>query len=204
MKKNEKNSALEKEPEGSFVSDGKEPFKSRLRSLFKGRSLYQVSKDWDINLSTLKNYFARQSSIPRHEVLSKISHCEGVSVDWLLSGEDEAYNETKIKTKKDQALSSEALKLAEMLDLLSAEDLSSVSKMLVLKGVETILYLTDENNIELLRLDNVVKEKILWKFTVADPEEAKILDQEARERVGSGTAGHERTPNLKQDKKQAV
>lgn len=87
MKKTERNQKDLKEPCGSFECEGKEPFQERLLSLLAGRSKYQAAKDWGVNLSTLKNYFSRQGSIPRHEVLAKISQAEGVSIDWLIGGQ---------------------------------------------------------------------------------------------------------------------
>lgn len=88
MKKLEKKPQDSKEHYGSFECGSKEPFQERLLSLLGGRSKYQAAKDWGVNLSTLKNYFSRQGSIPRHEVLAKISQAEGVSIDWLIGGQD--------------------------------------------------------------------------------------------------------------------
>lgn len=49
------------------------------------------------------------------------------------------------------------------------------------KGVETILYLLDEDNIDLMRMDPVVKEKILGRQP--DPAKETSLDaQKKRER----------------------
>ena len=51
--------------------------------------------------------------------------------------------------------------------------------MLARKGIETILYLLDEDNIKLLKLDRVMKEKVLG-LQPKTLEEAARLDEEAR------------------------
>lgn len=186
MKKIEKNATSTKERDGSFVDVGKEPFNVRLKSLLGGRSVYQASKDWGVNLSTLKNYFSRQGSTPRHEVLARISKCEDVSVEWLLYGNSIKSRKTALIESEFKAtiettnLSPSALKLASILDVLDDEDIDNLTKMLTRKGAETILYLLNEDNINLLRLDTVVKEKILGKQPKT-PQEADLNAQKARE-----------------------
>ena len=59
--------------------------------------------------------------------------------------------------------------------------------MLARKGIETILYLLDEDNIKLLKLDRVMKEKVLG-LQPKTLEEAARLDEEARE-CGSDNLG---------------
>lgn len=195
----EKNIDVLKVPKGSFEEQRKEPFVEKLKSLRNGRTVKQCSDDWGVKLSTLKNYFARPDSQPRFDVLSKISNHEGVSIEWLMGNEDSF--EPSVGHCSDRVW---LQRLTEMLSMLEEEELEALAKQLTMKGLETILYLLDEDNIRLLRLDTVVKEKILGKHSVKNTAEANAIDKEARERVGSGTAGHERTPNLKQDKKQAV
>ncbi|RLM52916.1 transcriptional regulator, partial [Halorubrum sp. Atlit-26R] len=48
-----------------------------------------------------------------------------------------------------------------MLDLLDEEDIEALSKMLMLKGVETVLYLLDESNIRLLQLPKDERHRLL-------------------------------------------
>ncbi|CAH6198648.1 helix-turn-helix transcriptional regulator [Citrobacter freundii] len=66
-------------------SNEKESVRDRVKKLFKGRSLRQVSLDWDIPYSTLNNYFSREAT-PSTDVLVKIAETEDVSVEWLATG----------------------------------------------------------------------------------------------------------------------
>ncbi|MFZ4217569.1 hypothetical protein ACEV6Q_06895 [Enterobacter ludwigii] len=209
MNKIQKNIEDKKAPQGSFESIEKEPFRERLKSLLAGRSVNQAARDWGVNLSTLKNYFSRQGSTPRHEVLLKISSHEGVSVDWLLYGDlNESAHENPRPmpiddTPLEGGLSRSALKIASLLDLLENEDIDALSKILALKGVETILYLLDEDNIALLRLDKVVKEKILGKQPKT--EEVASQNYEKAKECGADNAERPAEESLASDnKRQAV
>lgn len=204
----EKNVEDRKVPSCSFESKQKEPFSVRLKSLLAGRSINKAAKDWGVNVSTLKNYFSRQSSTPRHEVLLKISRCEGVSVDWLLYGDLIKLKEESIIKVQDTVcqegeLSESVLKLASMLDLLDKKEIEALFKVLVLKGVETALYLLDDDNIKLLKLDRVIKDKLLGKHYPEDDEQAALNDAKARE-CGFDNEGEEASVNLTDRRKQAV
>ncbi|EMM5104262.1 hypothetical protein WAT02_002266 [Serratia marcescens] len=158
----EKNQAATKEPLGSFESSGKEPFSARLSVLLKGRSINQAARDWGVNLSTLKNYFSRQSSTPRHEVLSKISASENVPIEWLLyGGSIESSEHVMQGAKLTNGLSESVQKIAAMLELLNQTEKDALVRTLMLKGVESVLYLLDEGNLRLLQLPQVVKDQIL-------------------------------------------
>lgn len=175
-----KNVQPTKQPQGSFEVEGKEPFSDRLKKLQNGRTVKQCAEDWDINLSTLKNYFSRPEATPRFDVLSKISSTEGVSIEWLLGNKDsfEGFKAESVPPKGTHGVW--LRRLTDMLDLLDEDDLEALTKQLTLKGLETILYLLDEDNIELLRLDKVMKEKILGKQPQT-PWEADTNYDKARE-----------------------
>jgi len=181
MKNIEKNVTLPKAPQGSFEDHAKEPFSKRLRELQGSRSLYRTAKDWGVSLSTLKNYFSRQGSVPRHEVLTRISECEGVSIEWLLNGDRVSNELDPSKNARDEQISPEVMRLATMLSMLPSEDVKNLEKVFVLKGIETVLYLLDEDNIELLRQDPVVKEMYLARQP-GSIQEAALNAQEKRER----------------------
>ncbi|MGX5053154.1 hypothetical protein ACWKX9_05765 [Enterobacter asburiae] len=208
MKNEEKNVATSKAPQGTFDGTTKEPFSTRLRQLQGARSLYKTAKDWEISLSTLKNYFTRQNSVPRREVLTRISEREGVSIEWLLYGSSDSVEPVKqsepaLGNSDDMQLEPEIFQLVKMLSLLSKEDVKNLEKTLMLKGVETLLYLLDEDNIELMRQDPVVKAKILGK-QVDPTQEVSPNDQEKRERASDGelqTTEHNLANHVK--KKQA-
>lgn len=197
-----KNVLATKQPQGSFEGLGKEPFSDRLKKLQNGRTVKQCAEDWDINLSTLKNYFSRPEAMPRFDVLSKISSTEGVSIEWLLGNED-SFEVLKAETVPPKgARGVWHRRLTDMLDLLDEDDLEALTKQLTLKGLETILYLLDEDNIALLRLDKVVKEKILGK----QPETKAVTEQNYEKAKECGTDNKEHTyaENLASNKKQAV
>lgn len=192
-----------KQPQGSFEGEGKEPFSDRLKKLQNGRTVKQCAEDWDINLSTLKNYFSRPEAMPRFDVLSKISSTEGVSIEWLLGNKDsfEDYKTESVPPKSTHGVW--LSRLTDMLDLLDEDDLEALTKQLTLKGLETILYLLDEDNIALLRLDKVVKEKILGKQT--QTKEVANQNYEKAKECGADNAERPAEESLASDnKRQAV
>ncbi|RAP70609.1 putative regulatory protein [Candidatus Erwinia dacicola] len=165
-----------------------------------GRNIKQCADDWDIKLSTLKNYFSRLEARPRYEVLSKISNKEKVSIEWLLNGVGS--NEPSSQQKNTPNAKILWLnRLTEMLELLSDEDVEALTRQLTLKGVETILYLLDDDNIKLLRLDRVMKEKVLG-LQPRTPEEVARDDEEARE-CGPDTEGETLPQSLASNSKRA-
>lgn len=187
-----------KAPQGSFEASGKEPFNARLKLLLRGRTVKQAAADWDVKLSTIKNYFSRPESRPRYDVLSKISCSEGVSIEWLLG--DKNSDEDSYGTQ----LSSGPFwlaRLSDMLSLLDEETLEALTKQLTLKGIETVRYLLDEDNIRLMQLDAVVKEKILGQRSNAAREAA--LDSEQARECGPTEGAGQRLPHGLRGKKQA-
>lgn len=52
-------------------------------------------------------------------------------------------------------------KIAAMLELLNQTEKDALVRTLMLKGVESVLYLLDEGNLRLLQLPQVVKDQIL-------------------------------------------
>lgn len=141
----------------------------------------QCAIDWGLKQSTLKNYFFRPESKPKFEALSSISKAEGVSIEWLADGvvsnESSGFDPTNANSVPKEAWRN---RLSEMLALLSEDDIEQLAKQLTLKGVETVLYLLDDDNIRLLKMDRVVKEKVLG-LQPQTPAEAARVDEEARE-----------------------
>lgn len=194
---------MTKTPQRSLPDDEKEPVIHRIFQLIEKRysSRSEAANAWGMNVNTLGNYYKRaeQNPVPRNQQLQKIAECEGVSLEWLLTGEGDGPKEP-LKTN----LNNIDLQLMSMLSFLTLSEKQNLIEVLARKGVETALYLLDEDNIELLRLDNVVKEKILGKRATKNLSEANTIDDEARERVSHDASQDKLTPNLKQDKKQAV
>lgn len=164
---------------GSFESNQKEPFCERLNLLLKGRSLYRAAKDWDINFSTLKNYYARPESSPRIEVVRKIASIEGVTIGWLLGqspDENDAMLERwiddaviAVEPKKDKHKESHntlvhvsyETTLVSILSILNEHEIKSLFELIARKGVDTVLKLKDERNLQLIQCSDYEKERLL-------------------------------------------
>lgn len=195
---------MTKEPERSFAGDTKEPVIERIfRLVERYHSRVDAAKAWGINVNTLQNYYKRRdiSPTPREKVLRQIAEREGVSLDWLLHGKgnEEGMN---ITSDNKNILNTELdLKLLTLLGTLTNEEKLALFGVLARKGVETILYLLDEDNIKLLKLDRVMKDKVLG-LQPQTPEEAARIDEEARE-CGTVNLGQTLPDNLTSKKKQA-
>lgn len=180
MINNSTDTTNKKETHGSFKSIEKERFTQRLEQLLKGRSKYQAAKDWGINLSTFKNYFSRQGSIPRYEVLEKISTQENVSIEWLLgrelevlpkeSSHEEAFERHTPSPAYDANPSRQVLHeptanyetgLASIFNILSEEEKKSLFELIARKGVDTVLQLKDERNLKLIQCPDYEKDRLL-------------------------------------------
>lgn len=172
----------------------KEPVIERIFQLIEQRypSRSAAARAWGINVNTIKNYYQRKdlAPTPRPNQLLKIAEVEGVSMDWLLQGTGTAPTSTSAptpapKNPKRAGSSSVDKTLMEMISFLSDEEKRGLLEVIARKGVETVLYLLDEDNIELMRQDPVVKAKILGK-QVDPTQEASPNDQEKRERASDG------------------
>ncbi|AHF74372.1 putative regulatory protein [Candidatus Sodalis pierantonius str. SOPE] len=178
---------MRKERLGIFQTHDKEPVIDRIAQLariYPSRSV--AARAWGININTLNSYYKREANppMPRENLLSRIAKCEGVTLEWLQFGDG--------KTPKTPNKTEDRDGLVDMLSFLTKEEREQLTTMLARKGVETVLYLLDENNIELLRLDHVVKEKILGKQPQTQ-EEAVLNARKAREcgLDGNNEAGEE-------------
>ncbi|MFC7508434.1 hypothetical protein [Pantoea stewartii] len=187
---------MRKERQRSFAVEAKEPVIDRISRLaMRYSSRSAAARAWGININTLNSYFKNDAEppMPRDNLLTRIASCEGVSLEWLKYGEGESPVE-KPKTRTGDLLS-------QMLDFLSPDERQQLAVTLGRKGIETVLYLLDENNIRLMQLDNVVKEKILG-IQPRTPEEAARADDKARE---CGADNSKQTPadSLASEKRQA-
>lgn len=82
----------DKEREFVIPSGDKESIQTRLKSLFKGRSLRQASIDWGLPYSTLNNYFSKGAT-PGLDVVIRIASIEKVPLGWLAAGYDDLFIE---------------------------------------------------------------------------------------------------------------
>lgn len=69
-----------------FLEEGKGSIKERISYLLKGRTTRQAAKDWKIPLSTLGTYLSR-GTMPSADKAFNIANKEGVTVEWLVTGE---------------------------------------------------------------------------------------------------------------------
>lgn len=191
---------MQKEPKGIFLEDGKEPIINRITELaLRYPSRSAAAREWGVNINTLNSYYKHNGEppMPRDNVLRRIAESEGVSLEWLKTGE----GETSAKTTESPKTPSCDDELHRMLSFLTEQERSKLIKTLARKGVEIVLYLLDEENIELMHLDRVVKEKILGKqpATIDEADQNAIRAREC----GSDTESQTATPSLT-EKKQAV
>ncbi|WP_411753105.1 hypothetical protein [Serratia sp. (in: enterobacteria)] len=168
-----------KVPERSFTGEVKEPVIHRLFQLvdrYPSRS--QAARAWDMNVSTLQNYYKRKdiAPTPRKAHLLKIAEQEGVSLEWLLTGKGKGPDAEHFKNEKNELQKSETSEpqsksynrtsktdeiILEMLSFLAPDEKKKIVEVFVRKGVETVLYLLDENSIKLLQLPDDEKERLL-------------------------------------------
>lgn len=168
---------------GSFESDQKEPFSEKLNRLLKGRSLYRAAKDWNVNFSTLKNYYARPESTPRVEVARKIAAVEGVSLEWLLDRDsketepcmDKFFGDVIVSADQATIVDIDPLEceftneskadyeigLSSIFSILSEEEKLSLFELIVRKGVDTVLQLKDERNLKFIQCNDYDKDRLL-------------------------------------------
>lgn len=187
---------MRKERQRSFAGEAKEPVIDRISQLaMKHSSRSAAARAWGININTLNSYFKNDAEppMPRDNLLTRIASREGVSFEWLKYGEGKSPEETP-KTRSGDLLS-------QMLDFLSPEERQKLAVMLGRKGIETVLYLLDEDNIKLLQLDRVMKEKVLG-LQPQTLEEAARIDDEARE-CGADNSEQRASDSLASVKRQA-
>lgn len=165
-----------------------------------------------MKVSTLQNYYKRKdiTPIPRKAQLIKIAEREGVSMEWLLTGSGEEPIGKSQKSEKSELKTSRHLtrnkgkadeKILELLSFLSEDEKEMILEVLVRKGIDTVLYLLDEDNIKLLKMDRVMKEKVLG-LQPQTLEEAARIDEEARE-CGADHEGETLPQSLASDSKRA-
>lgn len=127
-----------------------------------------AARAWKMNENTLKNYYRRQENqpIPREPQLRKIAEAEGVSLKWLLTGDDEPNKDTKDTPAGSQLfLDVNDDQLLNMLSFLTTQERQQLTELLARKGVETILCLLNDINLQLMRLDTADKIRALEMIT---------------------------------------
>ena len=147
---------MKKEPVGIFQAYEKEPVIKRIAELIrKHSSRSAAARAWGVNVNTLNSYFKNESPppMPRENLLQRIAESEGVSLDWLKNGEGEEPKIPNSGILRDS--------LFDMLQFLTTEERQQLTTILARKGVETVLLLLDDKNLELMQLAPEHKERVL-------------------------------------------
>lgn len=148
-----------KEPKGVFYEADKEPVIERVfRLIERYPSRSAAARAWGININTLKNYYRRQDiqPTPRPSQLKKIADVENVSLEWLTTGQGEGP-----KNQERTGSVGQNDRLTDMLSYLTEVERVSLTEVIARKGLETILYLLDEDNIKILQLPSALKQQII-------------------------------------------
>ncbi|CNI60791.1 hypothetical protein ACROQ8_004099 [Yersinia enterocolitica] len=158
---------MERKDGFSFEEESKESLKDRLLKLIGDRSRRAAAQDWGIKYATLNNYLTGKGSVPRPNVARQIAEAEGVSVEWILNGTNEPGKEssngngTKVMQQSHEPrfspVPAHIQGLVDMLEILTTEEAEKVLRVLKKKGVDTLLEITDETNLELLSLPMTIK-----------------------------------------------
>lgn len=149
-----------KEPKGAFQPEGKEPVIDRLTQLVRRyASRSAAARAWGISVNTLNSYYKTsvEPPMPRENLLANIAAHEGVSLEWLKTGNTNGSPKSPAIIKGGDTQD----ELSRMLSFLTQDEREQLTMTLARKGVETVLYLLDEKNIKLLQCNDTEKEKFL-------------------------------------------
>jgi hypothetical protein len=186
------------------VGQSKEPVIERITSLVRHYpSRSAAARAWGVNVNTLKSYYRKEGAIPepRDNLLARIAESEGVSFEWLKYGTGEQPQGGHSGEVKSPISTTPGDELIQILGFLTVAERKQLATMLARKGVETVLYLLDEDNIKLLKMDRVMKEKVLG-LQPQTLEEAARVDEEARE-CGANNEGETLPQSLASNDKRA-
>lgn len=133
----------DKDSEFSFELDAKESFKQRLRELIGPRSVRSVARSWGLSFSTLNNYLNRGTD-PSLSAVKAIAKAEGVSIDWLASGENHNQsNSIEIKSIDELHINSPNDKLSYawlmVLESIEPSEALGLIKLIHRKGIERVI-----------------------------------------------------------------
>ncbi|NTZ40695.1 hypothetical protein EXW94_24070 [Enterobacter sp. JMULE2] len=146
---------MKKELKGVFDEQEKEPVIERIFKLIdRYPSRSAAARAWGVNINTIKNYYRRQDiqPIPRPALLKKIAEHEGVSLEWLKTGEGDGPQLPHVAHTKKTPLSPNTPPVSGagsdglygLLSLLTEEERQTLYLAMVRKGVDTMLELIDQ------------------------------------------------------------
>lgn len=156
------------------MEQAKEPIVERMAYLIRRYpSRSAAARAWGININTLQSYFKKGNTPePRESILVRIAESEGVSLEWLKTG-----NGNPPKIQKKQSNLSQGDQLTEMLSFLTSEEREALTNMLARKGVETVLRLLDKETQELLQLEGCKRLAALMLVDMPDEQVREILEE---------------------------
>lgn len=156
------------------MEQAKEPIVERMAYLIRRYpSRSAAARAWGININTLQSYFKKGNTPePRESILVRIAESEGVSLEWLKTG-----NGNPPKIQKTQSDLGQGDQLTEMLSFLTSEEREALTNMLARKGVETVLRLLDKETQELLQLEGRKRLAALMLVDMPDEQVREILEE---------------------------
>lgn len=150
-----------KENEFAIPQEGKESFSSRLQKLIGDRSVRAAAKDWGLPTSTVNNYLHKGTE-PAFKMVLAIAKAEGVSLEWLANGGDEAQGELN-KDHGNQPFTEtiDPLRYAWMMvyESLDASEVGALLRAIHKKGVDGIVGMASANSLDMELLQLPVEEK---------------------------------------------
>ncbi|EET8024558.1 hypothetical protein MN350_004954 [Escherichia coli] len=164
------------------MEQAKEPIIERMAYLIRQYpSRSAAARAWGLNINTLQSYFKKGNTPePRESILVRIAESEGVSLDWLKTG-----NGNPPKIQKSQSHLSQGDKLTEMLSFLTSEEREALTNMLARKGVEIVLRLLDRETQELLQLEGRKRLAALMLVDMPDERVREILEEINADNISS-------------------
>lgn len=156
------------------MEQSKEPIIERMAYLIRRYpSRSAAARAWGININTLQSYFKSGTKPePRESVLVRIAENEGVSLEWLKTGNGESPKIQEIQQEAGQRD-----QLTEMLAFLTQEEREALTSLLARKGVETVLRLLDKETQDLMQLEGRKRLVALMLVDMPDERVREILGE---------------------------
>lgn len=123
-----------KEPQGAFQPEGKEPVIDRLTQLVRRyASRSAAARAWGISVNTLNSYYKTsvEPPMPRENLLANIAAHEGVSLEWLKTGNTSESPKSPVIIKGGDTQD----ELSRMLSFLTQDEREQLTMTLARKGL---------------------------------------------------------------------
>ncbi|MCX8816694.1 helix-turn-helix domain-containing protein [Vibrio parahaemolyticus] len=117
------------------ISDKKGSITERLISLAKGRTVREVAARWGISTATV-NLYLKKGGMPAIDKALAIANAEGVSIQWLTSGEES--NEQCDPITNESEDNGIYQKLIDAIETMPPEAQSKLYKRIISKGFNSL------------------------------------------------------------------